>query len=124
VSYSLRPTIVFTRVESPVMHAEQMAIRDAVRGSPAEKRPRVPGERASRRGYRARLFYERGTSREGLSPSRIDVVFDAGNRARCALPRFCVGRMKRVVYLIPDHKFGGAWAGMKQRYYGSYDLSL
>jgi tRNA(Arg) A34 adenosine deaminase TadA len=110
--------------ESPVMHAEQAAVRTANERLRA-KRPRPAGMSVENY-YRSRLFYAAGSS-DGDFVRKGATLYTTLEPCPMCAATLLVCRMKRVVHVIPDKKFGGAWGdaarpGLKERFYPQYEL--
>lgn len=107
--------------ESPVEHAEQRAVRAAV-AVLRQKRTRRPGESVEA-WYRSRLFYDKGTDRADFV-TRGSTLYSTLEPCPMCATTLLVGRVKRVVYLIPDGKFGGSWRAIKDNFYRGYELAF
>jgi len=115
------------RDNSPVEHAEQLAIRAAIERVKV-KRPRNASLTVEDY-YRKHLFYADGVASADFVYKGCTLFSSLEPCPMCAAT-LCVCRMKRVVYLIPDAKYGGSWdgrsmpggKGLKEVYYNSYDL--
>lgn len=97
---------------NPMSHAEQMTLRDAI-DRMNKKNPRDMTHVSVENYYRNYLFND-------LSGDYLN----AGNTLYTTLEPcpFCttalfVSRMKRIVYIIPDKKFGGAFPLLKEKYW-------
>ena len=105
---------------SPLQHGEQRALRTAI-GKVSLKRPRQPAQ--SIEGYyRSSLFLGKGTSEEDFFNLGASLYTSLEPCPYCA-SALLVTRMKRVGYLIPDKRYGGAWKLLKASYYSGDDTS-
>jgi tRNA(Arg) A34 adenosine deaminase TadA len=100
---------------NPMLHAEQHSLRSAV-DAVRKKRPRKPTTSVENY-YRTMLFYDKKRD-----------YWDVGSTIYTTLEPcpFCasallVTRMKRVVYIIPDPKFGKAYRHIQIAHYDTYD---
>ncbi|HEY5746106.1 MAG TPA: nucleoside deaminase [Chryseolinea sp.] len=102
---------------NPMMHAEQVTLKRAIDVVNA-KRPRNTSTTSIENYYRRYLFN---------NPTNGDYWTVGGTLYTTLEPcPFCasallVTRMKRIVFLIPDKKFGTAYQKLKTDYYSSYD---
>jgi tRNA(Arg) A34 adenosine deaminase TadA len=103
---------------NPMLHAEQETLKEAI-AYLNKKRPR-PNEISVENYYRKYLFNQPNT--EGN--------FDVGGTIYTTLEPcpFCtsallVNRMKRIVYIIPDKKYGNSIQNLKSTYYSTYDIT-
>lgn len=111
--------------EDPTRHAEQASIRSAL-ARLRVKRPRGAGVSVESY-YRSQLFYDRGAADDDYVRKGC-TLFTTLEPCPMCTTTICVCRMKRTVFLIPDKKYGGSWGtaaspGIKQKFYGSYDLA-
>ncbi|MBL0137055.1 MAG: hypothetical protein IPP86_00825 [Bacteroidetes bacterium] len=90
---------------NPLLHAEQLSLNEAINKLNL-KRPRVNGKMSVENYYRTMLFND---------PTSYDEI-DAGATIYTTLEPcpFCtsallVCRMKRIVFIIPDSKFGNSF---------------
>ncbi len=105
---------------SPLQHGEQLALRTAINWIGA-KRPRRP-DQAIEGYYRSSMFYAKGTMEEDFLNLGATLYTTLEPCPYCA-SALLVSRMKRVCYLIPDRKYGGAWLTLKDAYYAGDDTT-
>jgi tRNA(Arg) A34 adenosine deaminase TadA len=105
--------------EDPTRHAEPSALRSAV-ARLRIKRPRMAGSVETY--YRSQLFYAAGTERASFLRKGCTLFTSLEPCPMCAAT-LCVARMKRVVFLVPDEKYGQGWPLIKERFYPSYELN-
>jgi tRNA(Arg) A34 adenosine deaminase TadA len=108
------------QTESPVEHAEQRAVRTAHQHL-RRKRPRSTTETVEDY-YRNGLFYEAGVAPQDFVSRGVTVYTSLEPCPMCATT-LLVCRVKRVVYVLPDRTYGGAWQLIKDRFYSKYELS-
>lgn len=99
---------------SPLQHGEQRALRVAI-ARVAEKRPRQPGQ-AIEDYYRASMFMGKGSKPKDFIDLGATLYTTLEPCPMCASSSL-VCRVKRLVYMLPDTRFGGAWTILKQNYY-------
>jgi tRNA(Arg) A34 adenosine deaminase TadA len=94
------------KFESPVDHGEQLAVREAIERLRV-KRPRSMSQ-AVEEYYRTSLFYDQGTRPEDFLTKGCTLYTTLEPCPMCTAT-LCVCRMKRVVYVTADSKYGGSW---------------
>jgi len=94
---------------NPMLHAEQLTLQEAIKAINA-KRPRNQSSTSVENYYRNFMF----------SDCSIYTTLEPCPFCASAL---LVNRMKRIVYIIPDAKFGGAFSELKEKYYKTYVMS-
>ena len=99
---------------SPLQHGEQRAIRTAIARVTA-KRPRQPSQ-AVEGYYRSSMFMGKGSSPADFLNVGATLYTTLEPCPMCA-SSLLVCRMKRVLFLIPDQKYGGAWQMLKSKFY-------
>lgn len=99
---------------SPLQHGEQRALRTAI-ARVAAKRPRRP-DQAIEGYYRSSMFMGKGSTPEDFLNVGATLYTTLEPCPMCASTTL-VCRVKRVVYLLPDQKYGGAWGMLKQKFY-------
>ncbi len=116
------------RDENPVSHAEPAALAAAVRRI-REKRPRAGGVSVESY-YRGQMFYAPGVQPDDFITKGCTLYTSLEPCPMCTAT-LCVSRMKRVVHLIPDFKFGGSYDGHGHdigqgihSYYPTFDLEF
>lgn len=92
--------------ESPVDHGEQLAVRAAVERLRV-KRPRSSAQ-AVEEYYRSSLFYGQGSKPEDFLNKGCSLYTTLEPCPMCTAT-LLVCRMKRVVYVTADSKYGGSW---------------
>jgi tRNA(Arg) A34 adenosine deaminase TadA len=105
---------------SPLQHGEQRALRTAI-SRISVKRPRQPAQ-AIEGYYRSSLFLAQGTTPEDFLNGGATLYTTLEPCPYCA-SGLLVSRMKRVCYVIPDKKYGGAWLTLKAAYYAGDDTT-
>lgn len=116
------------KTESPVQHAEQLAVRSA-NDHLRIKRPRPPSMTVEDY-YRNHLFYDTGAAPADFL-TRGSTLYTSLEPCPMCAATLCVARMKRIVYFVPDFTYGGSFdgrglpsgAGIKDHYYARYELS-
>lgn len=101
---------------SPVQHGEQRALRGAI-ARVAAKRPRKP-DQAIEGYYRSSMFMGKGAAAEDFLNLGATLYTTLEPCPMCASTAL-VCRVKRVVFLLPDQKYGGAWAMLKPKFYAA-----
>jgi tRNA(Arg) A34 adenosine deaminase TadA len=92
--------------ESPVDHGEQLAVRAAVERLRV-KRPRSNAQ-AVEEYYRSSLFYDQGSKPEDFLNKGCSLYTTLEPCPMCTAT-LLVCRMKRVIYVTADSKYGGSW---------------
>lgn len=103
---------------NPMMHAEQLTLKEAI-DSKKIKRPRQ-SDSSVEEYYRTQLFNSPNTVGELDSGCTIYTTLEPCPFCTSAL---LVSRMKRIVYIIPDEKYGGSFNTLKDRYYKRDDVT-
>jgi len=93
-------------LESPVDHGEQLAVRAAVERLRL-KRPRSSAQ-AVEEYYRSSLFYSQGSKPEDFLNNGCSLYTTLEPCPMCTAT-LLVCRMKRVIYVTADSKYGGSW---------------
>jgi tRNA(Arg) A34 adenosine deaminase TadA len=113
--------------QSPVEHGEQRALRTAI-ARVGQKRPRAAATTVEEY-YRSQLFYGTGET-EGDYLKQGATIYTSLEPCPMCATTILVCRVKRTVFLLQDHKFGGAWTTIKDKFYpdnkltyGQLDLS-
>jgi tRNA(Arg) A34 adenosine deaminase TadA len=99
---------------SPLQHAEQLAIRIAITRV-TMKRPRRNNQ-SMEAYYRSSLFMGKGSQPADFLNAGATLYTTLEPCPMCASSAL-VCRVKRVVFLIDDAKYGGAWPMLKQHFY-------
>ncbi|HEY0018249.1 MAG TPA: nucleoside deaminase [Longimicrobium sp.] len=105
---------------SPLQHGEQRALRTAI-ARVGTKRPKQPTQ-AIEGYYRSSMFLAKGTTLDDFYNLGVTLYTSLEPCPYCA-SALLVARMKRVAYLIPDNKYGGAWTTLKAAYYAGDDTT-
>jgi tRNA(Arg) A34 adenosine deaminase TadA len=105
--------------ESPVQHAEQRALRQAVARTRA-KRPRATGEIVEDY-YRLRMFTAPGAA-DGDFVRLGSTLYSTLEPCPMCATTLLVCRVKRLVFVVPDRVYGGIWHHAKEKYYPKYEL--
>ncbi len=105
---------------SPLEHGEQRALRAAITRV-NEKRPRR-GDETIEQYYRSSMFMAPGSDPSAFLRSGATAYTTLEPCPMCA-STLLVARMKRVVFVLADEKYGGAWKKLKDGYYSKYELS-
>ena len=106
--------------QSPVEHGEQRVLRAAI-ARLAEKRPRDSATTVEDY-YRRQLFYGDGLEEADFLNNGATIYTSLEPCPMCATT-ILVCRVKRAVFLLQDHTYGGAWITIKKTFYDKYDLS-
>ena len=101
---------------SPLQHGEQRALRTAI-SRVSTKRPRQPTQ-AIEGYYRSSMFMGKGTTPDDFLNVGGTLYTTLEPCPMCA-SSLLVCRMKRVVFLLPDQKYGGAWQMLKAKFYAA-----
>jgi tRNA(Arg) A34 adenosine deaminase TadA len=101
---------------SPLQHGEQRTIRTAI-ARVTVKRPRQPSQ-AIEGYYRSSMFMGKGSSVDDFLNLGATLYTTLEPCPMCA-SSLLVCRMKRIVFLIPDQKYGGAWQMLKAKFYAA-----
>jgi tRNA(Arg) A34 adenosine deaminase TadA len=72
--------------------------------------------------YRRQLFYGDGLEEADFLNKGATIYTSLEPCPMCATT-ILVCRVKRVVFLLQDHTYGGAWITIKKTFYDKYDLS-
>lgn len=99
---------------SPLQHGEQRALRIAI-SKVSAKRPRQPAQ-AIEGYYRSSMFMGKGTTPDDFLNVGGTLYTTLEPCPMCA-SSLLVCRMKRVVFLLADQKYGGAWLLLKSKFY-------
>ena len=106
--------------QSPVEHGEQRALRAAIACLGA-KRPRGSATTVEDY-YRSQLFYGDGLEEADFLNKGATIYTSLEPCPMCATT-ILVCRVKRAVFLLQDHTYGGAWITIKKTFYDKYDLT-
>ncbi len=105
---------------SPLEHGEQRALRAAVARVNA-KRPR--GRDMTMEGYyRSHMFMAPGADAGAFLRKGATCYTTLEPCPMCA-STLLVARMKRVVFILADNKYGRAWKYLKEHFYEGYELA-
>ncbi|MBC6992220.1 nucleoside deaminase [Hymenobacter sp. BT491] len=99
---------------SPLQHGEQRALRTAIARVSA-KRPRQPAQ-AIEGYYRSSMFMGPGHEPDDFCNAGATLYTTLEPCPMCASSAL-VARVKRVSYVLADHKYGGAWQLLKSKFY-------
>lgn len=102
---------------NPMLHAEQLSLKQAI-DRINEKRPRNKSTTSVENYYRKLLFNDAKTGDYLTVGATLYTTLEPCPFCSSAL---LVNRMKRIVYVIPDKKFGSAYGKLKTDYYPNYD---
>jgi tRNA(Arg) A34 adenosine deaminase TadA len=105
---------------SPLQHGEQRALRTAITRV-SVKRPRQATQSIEAY-YRTSMFLAKGTTPDDYLNLGASLYTSLEPCPYCA-SALLVARMKRVGFLIPDKKYGGAWTTLKASYYSADDTT-
>jgi tRNA(Arg) A34 adenosine deaminase TadA len=100
--------------ESPLDHGEQRVLRVAIERV-KQKRPRDP-DTTIEAYYRSEMFIQPGTAAEDFLRKGATLYTTLEPCPMCAAT-LLVARVKRVVFIVNDDKYGGAWIDLKKRFY-------
>jgi tRNA(Arg) A34 adenosine deaminase TadA len=101
---------------SPVEHGEQRALRAAI-ARVLVKRPRGPATTVEEY-YRNQMFMAKGSAGGDFLRLGATCYTTLEPCPMCA-STLLVSRMKRVVFVLMDSKYGGAWPDLKARFYAA-----
>ncbi len=104
---------------NPMLHAEQLTLKQAV-DLLHDKRPRNPQATSVENYYRKYLFNQPDTVGNFDVGATIYTTLEPCPFCTAAL---LVNRMKRIVYIMPDGKYGHSFSNLKNDYYKSYDIT-
>ena len=105
--------------EDPTRHAEPSALHGALIRM-HELYPRASGTTVEDY-YRSHLFYASGKDEYDYARRGCSLYTTLEPCPMCA-STLCVARMKQVVFVIDDKKYGGGFLLVQQQFYKSYDL--
>lgn len=100
--------------QSPVQHGEQWALRAAITRV-LQKRPR-PRSTTIEQYYRSQMFMSPGSQQADFLRGGATCYTTLEPCPMCA-STLLVTRMKRVVFILADAKYGGAWLDLKAKFY-------
>jgi tRNA(Arg) A34 adenosine deaminase TadA len=106
--------------QSPVEHGEQRVLRAAI-ARIGQKRPRDTATTVEDY-YRSQLFYGQGAE-EGDFLKQGATIYTSLEPCPMCATTILVCRVKRTVFLLQDHTFGGAWTTIKERFYDRFKLT-
>ena len=106
--------------QSPVEHGEQRALRAAI-ARVGQKRPRGTATTVEDY-YRSQLFYGDGAEEADFLKQGATIYTSLEPCPMCATT-ILVCRVKRTVFLLRDHTFGGAWTIIKDKFYDRFKLT-
>ncbi len=106
--------------QSPVEHGEQRVLRVAI-ARVGQKRPRGTATTIEEY-YRSQMFYGKGEA-EGDYLTQGATIYTSLEPCPMCATTILVCRVKRTVFLLQDHKFGGAWTTIKDRFYADNKLT-
>jgi hypothetical protein len=72
--------------------------------------------------YRSQLFYDDGLEEADFLNKGATIYTSLEPCPMCATT-ILVCRVKRAVFLLQDHTYGGAWVTIKKTFYNKYNLS-
>ena len=104
--------------ESPLDHGEQHALRSAI-DRVRVKRPRGPNTTIEAY-YRSQMFTEPGRNLEDFLRKGATLYTSLEPCPMCASTAL-VARVKRVIFIFNDAKYGGAWTDLKEQFYPNDD---
>lgn len=102
--------------ESPLQHAEQRGVRAALERL-RTKRPRS-AEKTVEKYYQTSLFMAEGTSASDYLRKGCTLYNMFDPCAMCAVT-LIIAYMKRIAYVLEDHKFAGFYQKTKEQYFAS-----
>jgi tRNA(Arg) A34 adenosine deaminase TadA len=100
--------------QNPLQHGEQKALRSAI-VRVKEKRPRQASTTIEQY-YRSQMFMAKGSTASDFLRLGATCYTTLEPCPMCA-STLLVARMKRVVFILRDSKYGGAWQMLKAQYY-------
>jgi tRNA(Arg) A34 adenosine deaminase TadA len=106
--------------QSPVEHGEQRVLRAAI-ACVGQKRPRGTATIVEEY-YRSQLFYGDG-GEEGDFLKQGATIYTSLEPCPMCATTILVCRVKRTVFLLQDHTFGGAWTIIKEKFYNRFKLT-
>jgi tRNA(Arg) A34 adenosine deaminase TadA len=106
--------------QSPVEHGEQRVLRAAI-ARVGQKRPRGPATTVEDY-YRSQLLYGDGAE-EGDFLKQGATIYTSLEPCPMCATTILVCRVKRTVFLLQDHTYGGAWTIIKEKFYDRYKLT-
>ena len=106
--------------QSPVEHGEQRVLRAAI-ARVGQKRPRGTKTTVEEY-YRSQLFYGDG-GEDGDFLKQGATIYTSLEPCPMCATTILVCRVKRTVFLLQDHTYGGAWTIIKEKFYDKYKLT-
>jgi tRNA(Arg) A34 adenosine deaminase TadA len=106
--------------QSPVEHGEQRVLRAAI-AHLGQKRPRGAATTVEDY-YRSQLLYGDGAEEADFLKQGATLYTSLEPCPMCATT-ILVCRVKRTVFLLQDHTYGGAWTIIKEKFYNKYKLT-
>jgi tRNA(Arg) A34 adenosine deaminase TadA len=103
---------------NPMLHAEQLTLKAAIERI-NKKRPRNNSTTSTENYYRNYLFNDPASKDFLNNGCTIYTTLEPCPFCTSAL---LVNRMKRIVFIIPDKKFGSAYSTLKNTFYSTYDM--
>jgi tRNA(Arg) A34 adenosine deaminase TadA len=104
---------------NPMLHAEQLTLKESIERI-NEKRPRDEKTTSVEKYYRELLFNAPDQAGNFKVGGTIYTTLEPCPFCTSAL---LVTRMKRIVYIIPDSSYGGAFFFLKEGFYAKYDMA-
>ena len=102
-----------------MLHAEQLTLKEAIERLNI-KRPRDADKKSVESYYRDELFNQSNSVKDFTKGATIYTTLEPCPFCTSAL---LVTRMKRIVYIIPDATYGQSFGSLKDKYYGTYDIT-